>query len=81
MTWKYKDEEDLEVTLEEDKEVLPLEAGTVTGRTGYVAVMGITFDKHNGVRIEAGEDVPPEFLEDDFVFNWLSGKRNAIKLK
>ncbi len=60
--------------------VLPLEAAANPGRAGYVAVVGISFDKFKA-RVEPGDDIPPEYLVDDEVFEWLRGPRGAIKLK
>lgn len=77
MEWKQLNEEVDEEILEEE---VPVEAVDVTDRSGYVAVVGISFDKF-GARVEAGDSIPSEYLQEDQIFNWLKTKKGAIKLK
>ena len=63
---------------EEAEEELPLEVASHPTRTGYTAVVGISFDRYNA-RVEAGEEIPPEYLVDDFIFDWLLNTKGVIK--
>lgn len=64
----------------EAEEELPLEAATHPTRAGYVAVVGISFDRYSA-RVEAGDSIPPEYLVDDLIFDWLLNTKGAIRLE
>jgi hypothetical protein len=86
MDWKnYNDESEelLEVELTPEDEELKEEVFE-DEYSGWVALTGLTFERKGKprVRIEKGEDVPPQILKDDLnAFVWLKGRRKAIAKK